>query len=249
MVSFLYHDIVPANGILNPYRITESLFENHVSKLLSVTGKPATLIGSKTPDLQDSAYTFTFDDGHISAIKTAAPILEKHGSKGHFFIITSNIGKPGFLSENDIKELRKRGHIIGSHGHSHNPLKNKDKNEWLKSVEILTEILNEKIACASVPGGWYSKQVALAAANAGIEWLFNSEPTVNIYKEGNCSVMGRFSVSHKTTEMQLVNLLYKRFPALERQLLYWNIKKAAKTIGGSAYLKLRNWYFAGNSHK
>lgn len=235
-ISFIYHDIVP-NGRPSHYGIDVVSFEKQVEALATI-GKPSILINSFFSALSNS-YCFTFDDGNESAIRIAAPILEKYGAKGHFFIITGKIGRLGYLTENEIIELHNRGHVVGSHGHSHDPLKNNDTDEWLKSIEILSTILKEKITIASVPGGWYSKSVAIAAEKAGIEWLFTSEPTVKIRKAGNCNIAGRFSVGPKTTEVQVINILEDKFPSREKQWLFWNIKKVVKLIGARRYLKMR----------
>ena len=37
----------------------------------------------------------TFDDGDLDQYETALPILDKHGFKGAFFIMTVAIGTPG----------------------------------------------------------------------------------------------------------------------------------------------------------
>ena len=43
----------------------------------------------------------------------------------------------------------------------------------------------------SVPGGYYSPRVGESAAKAGIQVLFNSEPTATVRSAGNCVVLGR----------------------------------------------------------
>ena len=86
---------------------------------------------------------FTFDDGGISFLTIIAPILEKYNQKGIFFISTQYIDTPLFLTKKQIKELRERGHIIGSHSHSHpqniSELANSDLLEEYKN-----EIFKEK---------------------------------------------------------------------------------------------------------
>ncbi len=61
----------------------------------------------------------TFDDGHSSDWDFAFPILHEMGAKATFFVVTDWIGKPGFLSVEQIRELRKNGMQIGSHSCSH----------------------------------------------------------------------------------------------------------------------------------
>src|SRR5437764_1202238 len=66
--------------------------------------------------------------------------------------------------------------------------------EWEESARVLSNILGDKVRVASVPGGYYSKRVAEAAASSGIEVLFNSEPTSRIKHVKGCMVLGRYSI-------------------------------------------------------
>lgn len=115
-------------------------------------------------------------------------LLENLG-RGHFFITAGQIGKHGFINAAQLRELHERGHVIGSHSYSH-PTRMSlcdDEilaDEWARSVEMLSELLGEKVDTASVPGGYYSRRVAEAAAAAGIRILFNSEPTTRITVSG-----------------------------------------------------------------
>src|SRR5262249_13734451 len=114
----------------------------------------------------------TFDDGGVSFYETIAPLLEEHGWRGYFFIATNWIGSGGFLSANQIRALRKRGHLIGTHSCSHPERMShcpfdQILSEWTESARKLDDILGESIDGGSVPGGYYSRSVAEAAALAG----------------------------------------------------------------------------------
>lgn len=244
IVNFLYHHI-DSHATGSKYSISPAAFERHVKCLVKVTGKPSSLIDQIPLISNEKYYTFTFDDGYCSHLNFAAPILEKYGCRGHFFIITGNIGNTGYLNEDEILELHQRGHRIGSHGHSHDPLKNSSTEEWGQSISILSDILKQKIKMASVPGGWYSKKVVEAVEKAGIEWLFTSEPTIKIYKEGSCNVLGRFSISGYFKDEKLMSIWDGKSLVREREMFLWETKKLAKKALGGSYLKLREWYFTG----
>jgi peptidoglycan/xylan/chitin deacetylase (PgdA/CDA1 family) len=68
--------------------------------------------------------SFTFDDVPASACELAAPILEKHGVRGTFYIVGSGCGTagPGGPLRASIEQLRTiwaKGHEIGCHTYSH----------------------------------------------------------------------------------------------------------------------------------
>jgi peptidoglycan/xylan/chitin deacetylase (PgdA/CDA1 family) len=185
----------------------------------------------------------TFDDGGIGALK-AADMLELFNWRGHFFIATDYIGKNSFLSQEHIRELRKRGHVIGSHSCSH-PKRMADYapsrlvGEWKESIRKLEDILGEKVAVASVPGGFYSKAVARNASLAGIRCLFTSEATNKPYVVDGCSVLGRFVVRRGTPpEKALAFATGNRFQC-ETEKVTWSLKKISRFLGGALYENVR----------
>jgi peptidoglycan/xylan/chitin deacetylase (PgdA/CDA1 family) len=193
----------------------------------------------------------TFDDGGESASTLIAGALERHGWRGHFFVTTDYIGKPGFLSEEQIKDLHARGHVIGSHSCSHPPRMShcgwdRLMREWSESVWVLSEILEGPVKTASVPGGYYSREVAEAAGQAGIRFLFTSEPTVRPHRVGECLVLGRYFVQRGMPPSVAAGFAAARAGVRWKQALLWNVKKAAKAAGGEFYLRARSVLLARN---
>ena len=126
------------------------------------------------------AVALTFDDGGASATEIALG-LERHGWRGHFFATTSRIGSPGFLEKEELVELARRGHVIGSHSHTHPTYMGRlDQRsidrEWTASRALLAEILGEAPEIASVPGGFVTPVVIDSAYRAGYRILLTSEP-------------------------------------------------------------------------
>src|SRR5215831_3498733 len=137
----------------------------------------------------------TFDDGELGSYECVAQELEARGWRGHFFITTDWIGRAGFMDRTQIRELRERGHVIGSHSCSHpsrmSKLSGKElMKEWSQSCSILSDIVGEKIRVASVPDGYYSREVGKTAAAAGIEVLFTSEARAKASLVGDCLILG-----------------------------------------------------------
>lgn len=169
------------------YKIASKVFEEQVRILTQLS--PNTV--------------FSFDDGGISFFDVIAPILEKYGQKGLFFIATKYIGTKGFLSESQIKDLHMRGHIIASHSHSHSNLSlmayDKVVDEWRNSLMILSRICGENISCASIPFGGYSDNVVRAAGAAGISSLYTSQPTLRLKSKYGVDLHGRYVVHSYTS--------------------------------------------------
>lgn len=61
----------------------------------------------------------TFDDGYKDAYTEALPILKKHKFLATFYIIQEYIGKPSYMNQEEIDQLKNLGFEIGSHSLSH----------------------------------------------------------------------------------------------------------------------------------
>jgi peptidoglycan/xylan/chitin deacetylase (PgdA/CDA1 family) len=255
VISLTYHDVVElathqASGFGGAdaalYKLEPDQFDRHLAAISRVVSDNPILATDLTADKSAPArpWMITFDDGGLSSYTSIAGRLEMIGWRAHFFITTDYIGAPAFMSREQIRDLRRRGHVIGSHSCSH-PLRfaarprAELKREWKESVSMLSDLLGEQVRAASVPGGQYSRQVAETAADTGIEALFTSEPTTRCARVENCLVIGRYAIQRWTTPAVAAGMASGRFAPRFRQLLWWEIKKIIKTVGGDYYLKLR----------
>ena len=237
MNVLMYHDVVAAgeedtSGFPGRdaawYKVTPETFAAHLDAL---------------PQPDPPAPVITFDDGGVSAMR-AADMLEARGFTGHFFVTANYIGTRGFLTEDQIRELARRGHVIGSHSCSH-PLRMGHcpwpqlLDEWSRSRSILSEIIGREVCEASVPGGDFAPQVAEAAARAGITRLFTSEPTADARYAFGLTLVGRFAVQTWTTADTAAALAAGNWLPCARQAVMWNAKKMTKRLGGERYLQIR----------
>jgi peptidoglycan/xylan/chitin deacetylase (PgdA/CDA1 family) len=185
----------------------------------------------------------TFDDGGVTAL-VAADVLELHGLAGYFFVTTNFIRATGFLDGPQIRELRARGHRIGTHSCSH-PLRMgrvpwpRLLEEWRRSRATLSDLLGEDVRTGSIPGGHFRPSVARAAAEAGLRRLFTSEPTPTGREAFGVELLGRYTIRRKTPALTVRSLARGAWLPRARQAVSWNAKKVAKEVGGEGYLRLR----------
>lgn len=252
----MYHDIVtldktdlsgfPGTAAAT-YKISPKSFREHLENIAKrVKIPPVTVFNINDIIEQRTAWMITFDDGGCGAVLHAAKILESYGFLGHFFITTDYIDRPGFLKKKDICELRYRGHVIGSHSRSHpenmSLLSSEEIfNEWNSSLSVLSDILNEQVNVASLPSGFYSRRIAIAAIKAGIKYLFTSEPTNKITEVNKCSIIGRYIIKTSTPPFVAADLAAGHLIPRLHQWYWWNSKKAAKMILRDRYNSLRRY--------
>ena len=251
-IALLYHDVVPAGQLhlsgfegadADIYKLSCDEFGNHLNAVAGlIKQKIGSVLDPGPPE--DTRVLLTFDDGGVSAILYIADRLEQFGWKGHFFVTTDRIGTPGFLRESQILDLHRRSHVIGSHSCSHparmsrcTPAQMND--EWERSTGKLANMLGEQVTIASVPGGYYSEQVAAAAARAGVRVLFTSEPVTSSHEVDGCTVFGRFGIQQGVSSQWVASVVSGRaLPRLQRYL-FWNGKKLLKAAGGESWLRIR----------
>ena len=238
MYHCVYRNDIQESGFLNDsafmYKIDAQLFEEEVKNIVEYCK-----ISNKLFD----SIELTFDDGGVSFYTVVAPILEKYDLRGVFFITTKYINTPGFLTSSQIKDLHNRGHIIGSHSHSH-PSDFADltlediKREWRLSTQILQNILGRKIELASLPNGCYSKAIVEEAIDYGIKLLYTSKPTSKSYSFRDCSIIGRYVIHNKLEIRDVLAIITSK---RKRFMLHikWEVLSCIKVILGNYYTKIK----------
>ena len=254
--TLLYHDVVDDGrrshsgfdtGDADIYKLTRHAFAAHLDRLATMDAAPHLAVQAPS-----SGWMITFDDGGSSALEVIAPALEARGWRGHFFMTTGWLGAKAFLTTDGIRELAARGHVVGSHSHTH-PLAMSSLSpaellrEWRQSAEILGEALGQRPSVASIPGGAYSRAVAETAGEAGVRVLFTSEPTARAWSVGPVTCYGRYTVQHRTAPDTALEFATGRGTARLRQRLAWDGKKIVKAACGPAYRELRRRLLSNRS--
>lgn len=106
----------------------------------------------------------TFDDTSEEQYTVGKAELEKYGFKGVFFIMTISIGRPGYMSKEQIKSLSDDGHTIGCHTYDHNNVKKYEGADWdlqmVKTKEKLETITGKKVDYFAYPfGEWKANAI------------------------------------------------------------------------------------------
>ncbi len=115
--------------------------------------------------------TITFDDGQESLFENAIPILEKLNIKACFYITTDYVLKGNTYRDREpmlvmtwdqIVEISKKGHEIGSHSHTHIRFTTIDecgmRNELRISKEMLEDRLQHEIKHFAYPHGQHNQE-------------------------------------------------------------------------------------------
>jgi peptidoglycan/xylan/chitin deacetylase (PgdA/CDA1 family) len=80
--------------------------------------------------LPEKPVMISFDDTSEEQFTVGAAELDKYGFKGVFFIMTISIGRPGYMSSEQLKTLADKGHVIASHTTDHHNVKKYSGEDW-----------------------------------------------------------------------------------------------------------------------
>jgi peptidoglycan/xylan/chitin deacetylase (PgdA/CDA1 family) len=261
--ALIYHDVLADGGAddsgfagaaAGSYKLGQAQFHRHLDLIAAALGAdaprclpdPAATTAPATAG--GEPVVLTFDDGGASAPTRILQALGKHGWRAHFFVATDFIGTHGFVTPAGVRELHAAGHLVGTHSASHPKRmshlpREAIRREWRDSRSRLEDLLGTAVTVASVPGGYFSRAVASAAAEAGIRVLFTSEPRRSLTSIDGITVVGRFSITQRTADGDVVSLASGHRGAALRQRLGWDAKKVAKRLGGETWLAARRKLF------
>ncbi|HCN83167.1 MAG TPA: polysaccharide deacetylase [Sphingobacteriaceae bacterium] len=149
------------------YIIQINTFKEHI-KLLADSGYHSVL-----PDqvynylvygdpLPSKPVMLTFDDTDLDQFTIAAPELKKYGFKAVYFIMTVSLGRPHYMTKDQVKKLSDDGNIIGSHTWDHHNVKKYQGQDWVtqidKPTKTLETITGKDINYFAFPFGLWNKE-------------------------------------------------------------------------------------------
>jgi peptidoglycan/xylan/chitin deacetylase (PgdA/CDA1 family) len=167
------------------YAVTPDTFESHLDvlarsrcSLASPTEIAAGLLEGGA--LPPRATLLTFDDGNATDHSCVLPALLGRGLRAIFFITPARIGKPGFMSWDDLRELTRAGMTVGAHGLEHSALSELPEPELTRQLKETRRIIEAKLGRApetmSLPGGAGGRREVEAARAAGFRLVMGSVP-------------------------------------------------------------------------
>ena len=139
---FVYHDIVENEDEVefDYMQISKETFEEQILGLMKLGYKPISyeeLIAYSKGDIAISKKSFliTFDDGFDGVYRYAYPFAKEHNIPITSFTINNYIGKEGYFSWEDAREMDKSG-VVSIYSHS---LKHDEYNKYL-SQDLLQDV-------------------------------------------------------------------------------------------------------------
>ena len=158
----------------------------------------------------------TIDDAFASFYLNAWPLLKKNKIPFILFVSTREIGKYGYMTWDQLRELKKFDFVyIGNHSHSHEYLIDENKEVILEdlstSIKLLKNELNISPIFFSYPFGEYSNELKKIVNNLNLNYAFGQHSGV-IDETKNNLELPRFPINEKYGEINRFKTLLKTLP-------------------------------------
>ncbi|WP_433084000.1 polysaccharide deacetylase family protein [Dactylosporangium sp. CA-052675] len=125
------------------------------------------------------ALRLSFDDSNTSDITVGLPALLERGLTADFFVLAGRLRSPGSLDADAVRELRRQGMNIGTHGMHHHPWRGLDadrrRDEFVTARETIAEVIGAPVTQAACPLGRYDRQTLSELRRLGYAEVFTSD--------------------------------------------------------------------------
>jgi peptidoglycan/xylan/chitin deacetylase (PgdA/CDA1 family) len=239
-----YHRVcdTPAGTEPNFYTISGAQLDRQLG-LLHENGyacvKMGELIGAST--IPERRYVLTFDDGTSDHREVVFPLLEKHRCQGAFFIPTARLNQPGYLTDDQVREMTAAGHAIGPHSHDHLRLDAMpDKEIWRQiatSQKIIAGLTGANSSLFVPPGGFVNESVRAIAAELGVRVMRTMRWGYN--KKLDLMALETIPINRHVTGRKFLKVLSSR----NTPLLYAGKEALKRMVPLPAYERLRKFIF------
>jgi peptidoglycan/xylan/chitin deacetylase (PgdA/CDA1 family) len=156
--------------------VTPKNFQAQMDWLRIAGGHPVTLAQMMAslqggPALPAHPVVLTFDDGHDDFATQAVPVLLRNHFVATSFVVPGFLGRPEYMSNQQVQQVAQEGMVIGAHTVHHVDLTRVAapvaQSEIASSKALLEQLIGQPVDDFAYPYGSVSPAVAAMAAHAG----------------------------------------------------------------------------------
>jgi len=247
-VFLMYHEVQASGAELcddsagyRRYVISDEEFSRQLDVIEQLGQKGLSVSEALKSIGASQSLCLTFDDGCASDLRVAAPLLAAKKHNGTFYVTVAHLGKRGYLTKPELRELADLGFEIGSHSMNHRHLddlaRDEVRAELVDSKSALEEIVGREVAHFSCPGGRISSFVTEFAHEAGYQSVASSNLGIN-YQSTD-----RFALKRVAIKKDMTPKNFRRLCAGKGQLLMKSgdsmLSSLKRALGNERYDRIR----------
>jgi peptidoglycan/xylan/chitin deacetylase (PgdA/CDA1 family) len=237
----MYHD-VPARAPFDRFAVPNHRFVAHLDVLDALRLRVVPV-----EEAAPGRVGLTFDDGYAAHYAEVFPLLVARGMRATFFVTTGWVGKRGFVTWEQLREMAAAGMSIQSHTANH-PLLSESSHadvvrELVTSRERIEAEIGQPCGAVALPGGaapreWRANDYAQLGFGlvATSRWGANSgRPT-----RAAAKYVRRYTVRYRTPDAWLPRFALGRSTRLHPESLrLFTLGMVRTVLGGARYQRLR----------
>ena len=121
----------------------------------------------------------SFDDGNASDVELGLPALLERQLTADFFVLAGRLDTAGSLSSEDVRELRRLGMGVGTHGMSHRSWRGLSAagrlEEFVTARQHIAEASETAVEIAACPLGRYDRRALSSLRALGYRRVYTSD--------------------------------------------------------------------------
>ena len=169
MPILMYHHIKPEST--DGLTVSVDKFAKQLDYIKEQGFEAITFARLSEKSVPQKSIILTFDDGYDNFYGNVFPLLKERGMTAVAYIIVNEIGKSGYMTREQIKEIADAGVEIGSHTISHPDLtlmsEHRLRSELFDSKESLEELTGKAVISLCYPAGKYNDIVESVVSEKG----------------------------------------------------------------------------------
>jgi len=181
----------------------------------------------------------TFDDGHASHYAMAFPELRRRHMTATFFVTTDWVGTPGYVTWQQLRDMRAAGMSVQSHTVSHPALSELShvevRQELGESKRRLDDELGQQTTTIALPGGDFPRRWrAQDFAACGYRWIATSWWGPNhLRRDAEVLTVRRYTVRRSTSARRFDRLVLGSSPAVSLEGVRLTILSQMRSLVGA----------------
>lgn len=174
MYHYIRDDYLKKDSLGQNLSVTPANFDQQLDYLHQHNYKTMPLSDIINNNINNKPIIITFDDGYKDIFTNAFPLMKKYDYTGTIFVISDFVGRPEYMSLQDIQDLKKAGWEVGNHSTNHSDL---SKIIAQKLPDLVKPALYmDPVFC--YPSGKYNNAVIKTVSEASIKIAVTTEPGI-----------------------------------------------------------------------
>ena len=158
----MYHEIPPA-GAVGYFGVSSARLASQLDLLRDMDLRVVPLEHAVHAQNRDGLVALSFDDGHETHYAQAFPLLFERDQAATFFVTTDWVGRKGYATWSQLREMSDAGMSIQSHTASHPFLSELDRLKVQRELRVSKDLIEQHT-------GRPCQTLALPGGDAPVRW-------------------------------------------------------------------------------